>query len=487
MYPVDYINPETGQVIIVNNDNEAQSAAANGYVLINGTGTQQSFTEPTGWTYSDRMVADYVYNKNGKVYFLYDISSVTGQPNSYIEYEATGLSVGDYNTRWDNDSLGNARTGPAMENFVPENYELISSQNVVGPKLTMSNFTITRTAEGIKLGDWIGQTMDGLEEIYPFIFENVEGRLPALGLIFNALVTGKQITPEQMTSAGVGKGFTKLKLDYLNATIAATSGDPSSYNRIDADTGKLITAVNQDYLAHEATVETAIDTALGKLGISVDVFKQDNPELYKSLLTALSMGDIEYDKATGNTIHFEKYLGYKLGLEGYNVDTESAMYNLYGTVDTIVNTPGQFNPFVDFDSFKLSEDAKTELISYIGIGEYNSLDENEKTKLIGMYSTNRNQALQEYQRLFDNTVRFDKFKDRGLKYSLIAGQYRQNYQNIFGEAADETSDIFLDNVGNSYTDATKNFMKHAYKTGNDKFMRTIAGNISNSFGGVVIR
>ena len=237
---------------------------------------------------------------------------------------------------------------------------------------------ITRTQQGITLGDYIGQTMEGLEELYPFLFEEVEGRLPALGLIFNSLVTGKGITKEQMSLAGVGKGFTKLKLDYLNATIAATTGDPSSYNRIDKDTGELIVGVNQEYLAHEAVVESAIDTALSNLGISVDVFKKDNPELYKSLVTALSMGDIEYDKATGNTIHFEKYLGYRLGLEGYNVDKQSAMHNLYGTVDTKVNAPGQFNAFVDFDTFKSSETAKAELISYIGIGEYNALDEDEK-------------------------------------------------------------------------------------------------------------
>ena len=482
-YPVEYINPDTGEVEIVNNDAQARSAAGRGLVIKRGT----EYAEPTGWTYSDRMVADYVYNKNGKVYFLYNISSVTDEPNSFIEYEATGLSIGDYDKRWDNDSLGNARTGPEMEDFVPNNFNVISSQDVLGPKLTMSNFTITRTQQGITLGDYIGQTMEGLEELYPFLFEEVEGRLPALGLIFNSLVTGKAITQEQMSLAGVGKGFTKLKLDYLNATIAASAGDPSSYNYIDKDTKELIVGANQEYLAHEAMVERAIDTSLSNLGISVDVFKKDNPELYKSLVTALSMGDIEYDKATGNTIHFEKYLGYRLGLEGYSVDKESAMHNLYGTVDTKVNAPGQFNAFVDFDTFKSSETAKAELISYIGIGEYNALDEDERTKLIGMYSTDANRAKQEYQKLFDNNVRFERFKDRELRYSLIAGQYKQNYQNIFGEAADETSSIFLDNVGNSYTDATKNFMKHAYKTGNDNFMRTIANNISNSFGGVVIR
>ena len=45
--------------------------------------------------YSDRMVADYVYAENGKTFFLYDVSSVTGG-STYVMYEAVGLAPGDY-------------------------------------------------------------------------------------------------------------------------------------------------------------------------------------------------------------------------------------------------------------------------------------------------------------------------------------------------------------------------------------------------------
>ena len=45
------------------------------------------------------------------------------------------------------------------------------------------------------------------------------------------------------------------------------------------------------------------------------------------------MGDIEYDFATGDTSQFEKYLGYKLGIEGYKVEKDSAIYTIYAGVD----------------------------------------------------------------------------------------------------------------------------------------------------------
>jgi hypothetical protein len=201
-----------------------------------------------GWIYSDRMVSDWVYYNpdNGKVYFLYDISSLTGE-KTHIMYEATGLKPGDYSIYWDADSLGNERVGPSLLNYLPEG-EIITSEGVVGPKLTMQNFTIARTAQGINLGNWIGETMESLQEMYPFIFDEVEGRLPALGLIFNSITSGQEITADQLTAAGVGKGFTKLKLDYLNATIAALDDTPALYNKVDAD-GNLVTATNQAYIA----------------------------------------------------------------------------------------------------------------------------------------------------------------------------------------------------------------------------------------------
>ena len=200
-------------------------------------------TRNVGWMYSDRMVADYVYAENGKTFFLYDVSSVTGG-STYVMYEAVGLAPGDYASTWDADSLGNERNGPSLSTVLPD-ADIIRSTGET--RLTMQNFTVARTPQGLKLGDWIGQTMEGLEQLYPFLYEEVEGRMPAIGLIFNSLTSGNPITNEQLTLAGVGKGFTTLKLDHLNATIASLDDNPGKYNVV-VD-GKLVTRTNQDYIA----------------------------------------------------------------------------------------------------------------------------------------------------------------------------------------------------------------------------------------------
>jgi hypothetical protein len=199
------------------------------------------------------------------------------------------------------------------------------------------------------------------------------------------------------------------------------------------------------------------------------------------------MGDIEYDSQEGDTTDFEKYLGYRLGIDGYNIDKESILYDTYKSIDTKVNNPGQFNAFVDFDTFKLSNTAISELQRYIGPGKYAALDEAEKKRLIGLYARDINAAEQEFQKLFDSDPVFERFANKGLNYALIVGNYRQNYSSILGDAADETSTVFMDSLGMSYEDAKKSYMDYGYKTGNEKYMRDLANSLSQAMGGVVIR
>ena len=439
----------------------------------------------SGWLYSDRMVADWVYEdeKTNKVYFLYNISSLTGE-ETFISYEATGLLPGEYSQYWQPDSTGNERVGPRLLNFLPSG-EIITSQGVVGPKLTMQNFTIAFTSQGTNLGDWIGETMESLEAQYPYIFEEVEGRMPALGLIFNSITSGQPITQEQLTSAGVGQGYTKLSLDYLNATIAAVDNDPSLYNKV-VD-GELVTATNQAYLKLETDVGNGIDSALSAIGINANVFKSDNPELYQSLVTTLVQGDVEYDSSTGDTTQLEKYLGYRLGVEGYSIDKDSVLYETYTKINNKVDNPGQHNAFVDFDTFKLSNTALSELKRFIGPGKFNALDDNEKQKLVALYSRDSNAALQEFQKIFDGDPMFERYANKGLNYGLIVGNYRQNYSSILGEAADETSSIFMDSLNMSYEDAKKSYLDYGYRSGNKKYMQDLASSLQAELGGPVIR
>lgn len=431
-------------------------------------------TRNVGWMYSDRMVADYVYSENGKTFFLYDVSSVTGG-STYIMYEAVGLAPGDYASTWDADSLGNERNGPSLSTVLPD-ADIIRSTGET--RLTMQNFTVARTPEGLKLGDWIGQTMEGLEQLYPFLYEEVEGRMPAIGLIFNSLTSGNPITNEQLTLAGVGKGFTTLKLDHLNATIASLDDNPGKYNVV-VD-GKLVTRTNQDYISLEKKVTTGIDTALGALGLNADVFKQDNVELYKALETSLVMGEIEIEQ-------FENYLGHRLGIDGYKIAKDSNLYDVFKTVDTMVDNPGQFNAFVDFDTFKQSNLALSELKRVIGVGKFNTLDETEKNRLVGLYSRDTNAGMQEFQNIFDSDPMYERYADKGLNYGLVVGNYRDQYSSILGDKPDETSSIFMDSINMSYEDAKKSFLDYGYKTGNKKYMADLASSLSQSMGGVVIR
>jgi len=432
-------------------------------------------TRNVGWLYSDRMVADYVYaDSNGKTFFLYDVSSVT-DGSTYIMYEAVNLAPGDYASTWDADSMGNERNGPSLSTVLPD-ADIISSTG--GERLTMLNFTVARTPEGLKLGDWIGQTMEGLEQLYPFLYEEVEGRMPALGLIFNSLTSGNPITNEQLTLAGVGKGFTTLKLDYLNATIASLDDNPGKYNVI--VNNKLVTRTNQDYITLEKKVITGIDTALGALGLNADVFKQDNVELYKALQTSLVVGEIEIEQ-------FENYLGHKLGIDGYKIAKDSNLYDVFKTVDTMVDNPGQFNAFVDFDTFKQSNLGLSELKRVIGVGKFNTLDEAEKNRLVGLYSRDTNAGMQEFQNIFDSDPMYERYSNKGLNYGLVVGNYRDQYSSILGDKPDETSSIFMDSLNLSYEDAKKSFLDYGYKTGNKTYMANLASSLSQSMGGVVIR
>ena len=320
--------------------------------------------------------------------------------------------------------------------------------------------------------------MEGLEQLYPFLYEEVEGRMPAIGLIFNSLTSGNPITNEQLTLAGVGKGFTTLKLDHLNATIASLDGNPGKYNVI--INNKLVTQTNQDYIALEKKVTTGIDTALGALGLNADVFKQDNVELYKALETSLVMGEIEIEQ-------FENYLGHRLGIDGYKIAKDSNLYDVFKTVDTMVDNPGKFNAFVDFDTFKQSNLALSELKRVIGVGKFNTLDEAEKNRLVGLYSRDTNAGMQEFQNIFDSDPMYERYANKGLNYGLVVGNYRDQYSSILGDKPDETSSIFMDSINMSYEDAKKSFLDYGYKTGNKKYMSDLARSLSQSMGGVVIR
>ena len=437
---------------------------------------------PKGWMHSNKPVADYVYTKNNVVYFLYDISStVGGDTKTYLEYVATGLNPKDYNQVWGPDSLGQERTGTRMQYSPPTdgtvlNYDPEGVDGELTRPLSISSLNLVNLPQGFNLGDYISETMGELNKNYPWLFNEVNGQFPGLTIFLQSVSTGTPITEEQLNKSGLDAGWTSLGIKYLNATLSAmsdTSPDKVVINGVEQ--------TNRAYSALETSVGNSVDTALGNLGISASVFKKENAALYTDIVQVMMRGKY------ADTSQFEDFLGYYLGIDGYGVAQGSTYYNDFVDLSNEIKNASNFTPHVDLNTYKLAQQGKQTLISYIGIGAFNALDSTEKSKLLSLYSRDANAAIAEFQRLFDNDTRFERFANKGLNYSLISGQYKQNYENIYGEAPDETSSVFLDSLGLSYTDAKKAYRNDAYLKGNKKFMRDVATNLQASLGGPVIR
>jgi hypothetical protein len=479
-YPVDYINDDTGQIIVVKNDKEAREAAAKGYRIRK---EKISTTTKVGWMHSNKPVADYVYyDENGVVYFLYDISAaVGGEEKTYLEYVATGLNKNNYSTIWSPDSLGNERSGPGLQNKPPTdgnvlNYDADGIDGELTRPLSVSSLNLVNLPQGFNLGNYINETMGQLRENYPWLFEQINGEYPGLTIFLQSVSSGTEISVEQLNKSGLDAGYTQLSIDYLNATLSAMDVNNPDKVIINGEE-----QTNKAFTKLETRVSNSVDTALGEIGINAEVFKKENSELYTDIVQVMMRGKY------ADTNQFADFLGSFLGIDGYEVSKDSLYYNDYTDLANEIQNATNFTPHIDLDTYKSSQRGKQSLIGYIGIGAYNALSSDEKNKLLSLYARDENAALAEFQKLFDNDIRFERFADKGLNYSLVAGQYKQSYQQIFGEAPDENTTQWLDSLGLSYTDAKKSYRNQAYLEGNEKFMRDVATTLQTALGGPVIR
>lgn len=437
---------------------------------------------PKGWMHSNKPVADYVYTRNGVVYFLYDVSSaVGGEGKTYLEYEATGLNPKNYSTVWDVDSFGNDRTGPTMMYAPPSdgdvlNYDPEGLDGELTRNLSVSSLNLVGLPQGFNLGNYITETMGELRKNYPWLFNEVNGQYPGLTLFLQSVTSGAEITQEQLNKSGLNSGWTGLSIDYLNATLSAM--DVNNPDKVIINGQE---QTNKAFTKLETSVSNSVDTALGEIGINADVFKKENSELYTDIVQVMMRGKYV------DTDQFADFLGSFLGIDGYEVSKDSLYYNDYTDLANEIKNATNFTPHIDLDTYKSSQRGKQSLINYIGIGLYNALSSEEKNKLISLYSRDENAALAEFQNLFDNDIRFERFSGKGLNYSLVTGPYRQSYENIFGEVPDENTTQWLDSLGLSYTDAKKSYRNQAYLEGNEKFMRDVATTLQASLGGPVIR
>lgn len=450
---------------------------------------------PAGWMHSNKPVADYVYaDSNGVVYFLYDISSaIGGEEKTYLEYVATGLTAKDYRAsggKWGPDSLGNDRYGPALAYKPPTdgtvfNYDPNGVDGELTRALSINGLNIINTPQGFNLGDYITETMGELNKNYPWLFNSVGRQLedgivvqeyPGLTLFLQAVSSGTEITEEQLRQSGLNAGWTSLSIKYLNATLSAMDANNPDKVIINGEE-----QTNRAFADLENTVSTSVDTALGTIGINASKFKKENSELYTDIVQVLMRGKY------ADTNQFADFLGHFLGIKEFTVAKGSAYYNDFTDLANEIKNANNYTPHVDLNTYKQSQRGKSTLINYIGLAGYNALSSDEKGRLLALFGRDEDAATAEFQRLFDNDIRFERFANKGLNYGLISGQYRQNYENIYGETPDEESAIWLDSLGLSYTDAKKAFRNDAYLKGNDKFMRDIATSLQTSLGGPVIR
>jgi hypothetical protein len=420
------------------------------------------------WVHSNKLVSDAVYVKEGVVYFAYDISSLVGYP-AFISYVANGLSPNKYSTNWGVSGDGENRVGPAISNTPP------AGEIIEDPSLTMTGFTIggeyASTANN-SFSDFVFSGFEELKTSYPWLFDEVNGQTPGLTLLFEALALGTSVTAEQLSRAGLTTGYTQGQLDYLNATILTGGDDPLSFNL----NGESVT--NQKFAKLLGTKEGELVTALQDVGISPEVFKRENPELYQNLLDQTVKG-----KITATLL--DEYVGFVLGIEGFDFGKDSDFYQIFSGPRSELNSP-VFNQ--SNSSFANGMVAQNQAISYIGLSRWSGLSKEEQNNLVELYANDTNTFNDRLQTMFDNDpIWGEKYGGKNLKYSMVVGPYKSSWQNTFGETADELDESFLEGIGLSQIDARKNYRTKAYSQRNKFFMNSMSENITNSLGGNVIQ
>ncbi len=443
----------------------------------NWSRTAPEAQKPQGnWIHSNKLVADYVYAKNGVVYFAYDISDLVGYP-SYISYAANGLNPNKYTTNWGVDAAGNNRTGPRLSNTPPpgeviEDPSLTMTGFAVGGDWAAVNMTIDpTTGNRINANGFSSFVFSGFQELetsYPWLFDEVNGQAVGLTLLFKALALGTTLTSEQLSRAGLTTGYTQGQLDYINATILTGGDDPLSFN-LNGDT-----VTNQKYAKLIGGTKDKLDTALEGIGISPEAFERENAELYENLWNQVTRG-----KVTATLL--DEYLGFVLGIEGYDYSKDSDFYSIFsGPRSELNNTTWK----QDTSSFTSGINAKSSALSWIGLNRWNALSKEEQNSLVELYANDKTAFDNRMQTMFDNDPIFgERFGGKNLKYSQVVGPYKTFWQSTFGEVADEEDEAFLEGLGLSQVDARKNYRTSAYNKRNKYFMNTMADTITTSLGG----
>ena len=422
------------------------------------------------WSGSNKLVADAAYIENGTLYFVYDLSPLFGGEPTFVSYAATGTTPSQYKGNWGADGAGNQRTGPRI------------GAKPTGLIIDGGNFALFSLGEGnpargidalpddVKLVDLIDEGYRVMVENYSFLFDEVDGEFPGLELLFTRVGQGLAVTVQDLQNAGIGANVSSLKLAYLNATIANKDSDNPFVYTVNGEE-----VINQKYVDHFGNVEGLLNKSLGELGFDDDLFERENKLQYKQLLNVLVKGPISPTLMTD-------FVGFVLGVEGYEKPDDQAITNLFSAVAKQVSSE-QFS--VSSGVYANALKAETLGIKTIGLANYEALDESVKNEIILLYNDSPDAAKTKLQGMFENL--YPEFAGQNLDFASVKGKYITPYKNAFGEAPDETDPVWLEQIGKSVSEASKAYMTNAYDTGNPFFNRKIANSLQKALGGVVIR
>jgi len=422
------------------------------------------------WAGSNKLVADGAYVENGVLYFVYDLSPLFGGDPTFVSYAAPTVSISQYKGNWGTDGAGKQRTGPRIGS---------KPEGVVIDGGSFQLFTLGQAdpsrgidplEDTVDLHELINDGYKDLLINYSFFFDKVDGEYPGLELLFSRLGQGLSVTPVDLQNAGIGANVSSLKLDYLNSRTANLNSDNPFEMIVNGEK-----VLNQKYVDHVGKVEGLFNQSLKDLGFDDDLFEKENKLFYKQLLDTLVKGDISPTLMT-------EFVGFVLGVEGYEKPDDQAITNLFSAVSKNVKD-AQFS--LTSTVYANSLKAETLAINTIGLANYNSLSESKKNEIILMYNDSPDAAKQMLKDMFAEY--YPEYEGKNLDFASIKAKYVTPWTKAFGEAPDEEDAVWLEQIGKSVTDASKAYMQHAYDTGNEFFNRRLATSLQKSLGGVVIR
>lgn len=423
------------------------------------------------WAGVNKLVADIAYTENGVLYFGYEITNLYGEP-AYVVYRASLVTPSQYNGNWGSDAAGNARIGP-RKGSKPTDALLLDGGEFAVFTLGEGNPAQGKGNLPAERGAYQRILESGYNELstkYSWFFDKVDDDYPGMELLFSRLGQGLSVSPTDLLNAGVGSNVTQLELDYLNSIVV----NPDTENPLTMIVnGEEV--INNKFVKHKDNVKNLLDKSLGELYFDATLFEKENKVLYNSLLNVLLKGKVSSALMTD-------FIGYALGQEGYTNITEEPLKNLFKSVKSEI-TSEQFSP--SSNVLKNSVAAENLAISKIGYANYMNLSNAKKNELILLYNDNQDAAKQKLQSMFDEL--YPQYAGKNLDFDSIKGKYDTKWLAAFNEKPDETNSTYLDGFNMSASDASKMYMEHAYKTGNEYFMRKLATNIQQSLGGPVIR